>query len=75
MTATDAQLATDAPLGYAGASTQRVAADNAIDYAYRDTGDSAVRALQNLSRCSGTSAQSISIGCRSQFPSALTVIS
>jgi pimeloyl-ACP methyl ester carboxylesterase len=42
MTTTDAREATDTPLGYAGASTQRVAADNAIEYAYRDTGDSAV---------------------------------
>jgi pimeloyl-ACP methyl ester carboxylesterase len=42
MTTTDAQEATDTPLGYAGASTQRVAADNAIEYAYRDAGDSAV---------------------------------
>ena len=42
MTATDVQGATVAPLGYAGASTRRVAADNAIEYAYRDTGDSAV---------------------------------
>jgi len=33
---------TDTPLGYAGASTRRVAADNAIEYAYRDTGDGAV---------------------------------
>src|SRR3984893_7071715 len=42
MTTTDAQGATDTPLGYAGASTRRIAADNAIEYAYRDTGDSAV---------------------------------
>jgi pimeloyl-ACP methyl ester carboxylesterase len=42
MTTTDAQPATDTALGYAGASTRRVAAANAIDYAYRDTGDSAV---------------------------------
>ena len=42
MTTTDVQEATDTPLGYAGASTRRVAADNAIEYAYRDTGDSAV---------------------------------
>src|SRR5437667_11957637 len=42
MTTTDAQGATDTPLGYAGASTRRVAANNAIEYAYRDTGDSAV---------------------------------
>src|SRR6266446_4978298 len=42
MTTTDAYGATDTPLGYAGASTRRVAADNAIEYAYRDTGDSAV---------------------------------
>jgi hypothetical protein len=34
--------ATGRPLGYAEASTQRVIADNAIEYAYRDTGDSAV---------------------------------
>jgi pimeloyl-ACP methyl ester carboxylesterase len=37
VTTTDAQGATDT-----GASTRRVAADNAIEYAYRDTGDSAV---------------------------------
>ena len=36
MTATDAQGAIDTPLGYAGASTQRVAAENAIEYAYRN---------------------------------------
>ena len=42
MTTTDAQVATDMPLGYAGASTRRVTAGNAIEYAYRDTGDSAV---------------------------------
>src|SRR6266446_9023658 len=42
MTTTDAPKATDTPLGYAGASSRRVAADNAIEYAYRDTGDSAV---------------------------------
>src|SRR3989449_11038421 len=42
MTTTDAQGATDTRLGYAGASTRRVAANNAIEYAYRDTGDSAV---------------------------------
>jgi pimeloyl-ACP methyl ester carboxylesterase len=42
MTTTDAHPATDTALGYAGASTRRVAAANAIDYAYRDTGDSAV---------------------------------
>jgi len=37
MTTTDAQATTDT-----GASTRRVAADNGIEYAYRDTGDSAV---------------------------------
>jgi pimeloyl-ACP methyl ester carboxylesterase len=42
MTTTNAERATDTPLGYAGASTRRVAADNAIEYAYRDAGDSAV---------------------------------
>jgi pimeloyl-ACP methyl ester carboxylesterase len=42
MTTTDAHPATDTALGYAGASTRRVAAANAIEYAYRDTGDSAV---------------------------------
>ncbi len=42
MTTTDASGATDTPLGHAGASTRRVAADNAIEYAYRDTGDRAV---------------------------------
>jgi pimeloyl-ACP methyl ester carboxylesterase len=39
MTTTDAQEATETPRGYAGASTRRVVADNAIEYAYRDTGD------------------------------------
>src|SRR5712691_1189330 len=42
MTTTDAHGVTDAPLGYTGASTRRLAADNGIEYAYRDTGDSAV---------------------------------
>src|SRR2546422_4572104 len=42
MTTTDAQGATDTPLGYAGASTRRVAANNAIEYAYRDLGQSDV---------------------------------
>ena len=42
MTTTDTRAAADTPLGYAGASTRRVAAGNAIEYAYRDTGDSAV---------------------------------
>ena len=42
MTTTDTRAATDTPLGYAGASTRRVAADNAIEYAYRDAGDSAM---------------------------------
>jgi pimeloyl-ACP methyl ester carboxylesterase len=42
VTTTDAQTATDMPLAYAGASTERVTADNAIEYAYRDTGDTAV---------------------------------
>ena len=42
MTTADAPAATNRPLGYAGASIQRVRADNAIEYAYRDTGDSAV---------------------------------
>jgi pimeloyl-ACP methyl ester carboxylesterase len=41
MTTTDTE-GTDTPIGYAGASTRRVTADNAIEYAYRDTGDSAV---------------------------------
>jgi pimeloyl-ACP methyl ester carboxylesterase len=41
MTTTDAQRATD-NRGHAGASSRRVAAGNAIEYAYRDTGDSAV---------------------------------
>src|SRR6478735_3135937 len=40
MTTTDAQVATDT--GYAGASTARVTAGNAIEYAYRDAGDSSV---------------------------------
>jgi len=42
MTTTNTRRATDTPLGYAGASARRVAADNAIEYAYRDVGDSAV---------------------------------
>jgi pimeloyl-ACP methyl ester carboxylesterase len=42
MTTTDAHAATDIALGYARASTRRVAADNAIEYAYRDAGDSTV---------------------------------
>ena len=42
MTTTDVQSATDTPVGHAGASTRRVAADNAIEYAYREAGDSAV---------------------------------
>ena len=42
MTATEARETTDTPLGYAGASTRRVAADNAIEYAYRDMGDGAM---------------------------------
>ena len=42
MTTAAAQEATDTPSGYTGASTRRVAADNAIEFAYRDTGDSAV---------------------------------
>src|ERR1700680_134915 len=45
MTTTEAQEATDTPLGHAGPSTRRVVADNAIEYAYRDTGDSAVPLL------------------------------
>jgi pimeloyl-ACP methyl ester carboxylesterase len=42
MAPTETQRVTETPPGYAGASTRRVAADNAIDYVYRDTGDSAV---------------------------------
>ena len=42
MTTTAAREATNTPLGYAGAQTRRVEAGNAIEYAYRDTGDSAV---------------------------------
>jgi pimeloyl-ACP methyl ester carboxylesterase len=42
MTTTDARAATDTPVGYAGESARRVKADNAIEYAYRDSGDSAV---------------------------------
>ena len=42
MTTADTRAAADTPVGYAGASTRRVAADNAIGYAYRDAGDSAV---------------------------------
>jgi pimeloyl-ACP methyl ester carboxylesterase len=38
MTTTDTHAATDAALGYSGTSTQRVTADNAIEYAYRDLG-------------------------------------
>ena len=34
--------AVDKPFGYAATATQRVTADNAIEYAYRDVGDSAV---------------------------------
>jgi pimeloyl-ACP methyl ester carboxylesterase len=36
---TDEHASTDTPPGYAGASTQRVAAGNGIEYAYRDVGD------------------------------------
>ena len=35
-------MTTETSVGYAGASTERVAAGNSIEYAYRDTGDSAV---------------------------------
>src|SRR6478672_10157437 len=42
MTTTDTRAVTDTALGYAAASTGRVAADNAIEYAYRDTGHGAV---------------------------------
>jgi pimeloyl-ACP methyl ester carboxylesterase len=35
-------MTAEASIRHAGASTQRVAAGNAIEYAYRDTGDSAV---------------------------------
>jgi len=42
MTTASAPRETDLLLGYADASTRRVAADNAIEYAYRETGDSAV---------------------------------
>ena len=38
----DSVVATDTLLGYAGASTRRVGADNAIEYAYRNIRDSAV---------------------------------
>src|SRR4029078_12917793 len=39
MTTTDTHAATDAPPGYAGASTRRVMAGNGIEYAYRDLGE------------------------------------
>jgi pimeloyl-ACP methyl ester carboxylesterase len=42
MTATGAGTATDAAVSYAGASVRRVTADNTIEYAYRDLGQSDV---------------------------------
>jgi pimeloyl-ACP methyl ester carboxylesterase len=42
VTSTDAHTTVDTPTGYAGASTQRVAAENGIEYAYRDLGESDV---------------------------------
>jgi pimeloyl-ACP methyl ester carboxylesterase len=42
MTTTDAKVATDTPVLYAAASTQRVTAENGIEYAYRDLGESDV---------------------------------
>jgi pimeloyl-ACP methyl ester carboxylesterase len=39
MTSTDEQAATGTQTGYADASIKRVAADNGIDYAYRDLGE------------------------------------
>jgi len=42
MTTRDAQTATDVTVGYAAASTQRVTAENAIEHAYRDLGESDV---------------------------------
>src|SRR6478672_10277431 len=38
MTTTDTRAVTDPQIGYADASTKRVAAENAIEYAYRDVG-------------------------------------
>ena len=42
MAPTDAQTPTGVQVGYADAATQRVTADNAIEYAYRDLGESEV---------------------------------
>jgi pimeloyl-ACP methyl ester carboxylesterase len=42
MPTTDAKVATDTPVRYAAASTQRVTAENGIEYAYRDLGESDV---------------------------------
>jgi hypothetical protein len=42
MATTEEQKATEAPAEYAGASTRRVTANNGIDYAYRDLGESEV---------------------------------
>src|SRR5437867_5233753 len=42
MTSTHEQTTTDAPTTYADASTRRVTAGNAIEYAYRDLGDGEV---------------------------------
>jgi pimeloyl-ACP methyl ester carboxylesterase len=39
MTTTDEQTTTDPQTGYADASIERVTAENAIEYAYRDVGD------------------------------------
>jgi pimeloyl-ACP methyl ester carboxylesterase len=50
MTATDEQAKADAQAGYADASIKRVAADNGIEYAYRDvgTGDVPLVLLQHF---------------------------
>jgi pimeloyl-ACP methyl ester carboxylesterase len=42
MATTEEQKGSEAPAGYAGASIQRVAADNGIEFAYRDLGESEV---------------------------------
>src|SRR5207253_8053658 len=42
MASTHEQARTERPTTYTDASTQRVTAENGIEYAYRDTGDSAV---------------------------------
>jgi pimeloyl-ACP methyl ester carboxylesterase len=42
VTSTDTHTTVDTPTGYAGASMQRVRAENGIEYAYRDLGESDV---------------------------------